>query len=100
MEDLDEVDELSKKDPIVKLIAEWCTDDKGLNILYKYNGEERYPEFKLYKMIARCVHKHTPSAQLENELFRQYIIGKSEISKKAQIMNIDTIPLFYKKTNK
>ena len=36
------------------------------NILYKKNGEERYPDFKLYKMIARTVHNHTPEAQLTN----------------------------------
>ena len=35
-------------------------DDNGKNILYKKNGEERYPNFKLYKMIARIVHNHTP----------------------------------------
>jgi len=39
------------KHPIGKLIIEWCTDDNGLNILYKKNGDERYPDFKLYKMI-------------------------------------------------
>jgi hypothetical protein len=40
-------------------------DDKGKNILYTSDGEERYPNFKLYKMIARTVHNHTPENQLE-----------------------------------
>ena len=34
------------------LVNEFCSDDRGRNILYKNNGDERYPEFKLYKMIA------------------------------------------------
>ena len=56
-----------------KLIIEWCLDDNGINMLYKSNGQDRYPEFKLYKMIARCVHFHTPDAQLERECFKKYL---------------------------
>ena len=52
-EDILTYDEL---DDVQQLVVDWCTDDKGKNILYKKNGEERYPEFKLYKMIARNVH--------------------------------------------
>ena len=43
-----------------KIVQLWCQDDYGKNILYKKNGEERYPDFKLYKMIARTVHNHLP----------------------------------------
>ena len=60
------------KDPLCKVIADWCTDDKGRNVLYKSNGEERYPGFKLYKMIARTVHNHIPHKQLEREIFSGY----------------------------
>ena len=95
VEDLDKVDELAKKSPIVNLINEWCTDDKGQNILYKSNGDERYPDFKLYKMIARGVHKHTPSSQLDRELFSQYVVNRSGIPKKGSIINIDKIAVFY-----
>ena len=64
VEDLDEIKDLEKCSKITKLIVEWCLDDKGINLLYKTNGVDRYPDFKLYKMIARCVHNHTPQAQL------------------------------------
>jgi hypothetical protein len=60
-------------DTIQKLILDWCLDDKGLNVLYKSDGTDRYPDFKLYKMIARCVHNHTPHAQLERPEFKQFI---------------------------
>ena len=69
-------------------------DDKGKNILYKKNGVERYPDFKLYKMISRTVHNPTPQAQLDNPFFSEYVVTKKTINKKAKIMNIDKIPSY------
>jgi hypothetical protein len=59
------------------LVNEWCTDDDGRHVVYKKNGEERYPNFKLYKMIARTVHAHTPAAQLTRPMFQQYEVKKA-----------------------
>ena len=86
VEDLDEKDLI--KNPIAKMIIDWTTDDKGRNILYKNNGEERYPDFKLYKMIVRTVHNHLPETQLERDIFKQFISSKKKI-KKGKIINID-----------
>lgn len=60
------------KDPVKKIIIDWCLDDKGVNVLYKNDGTDRYPDFKLYKMIARFVHNHTPEAQLERPEFKAF----------------------------
>ena len=83
------------ENPIAKLIDEWCKDDNGRNILYKKNGEERYPGFKLYKMIARIVHAHTPDAQLSRPTFQKYKISSKELPSKMRgnVMDIDKIPL-------
>jgi hypothetical protein len=81
-------------DPITKLIMEWCTDDNNKNILYKKNGDERYPDFKLYKMIARTVHNHTPEKQMETLFFNKFVTKKKKIPKKAKIMNIDDLPSY------
>jgi len=89
IDDLDEITDLDKCEPIVKIIFEWCLDDNGINILYKNNGVERYPDFKLYKMISRCVHNHTPQAQLERPEFNNYLCDKSKISNHENIINID-----------
>ena len=62
--------------------------------MYKNTGIERYPDFKLYKMIARCVHKHTPQNQLERPEFKSYITSKNSISKNINVMDIDNIPSF------
>jgi len=63
--------------PVYELVEEWCLDDKKRNVLYKKNGEERYPDFKLYKMIARTVHAHTPEAQLTKPIFNKYIVSEA-----------------------
>jgi len=83
VEDLEEIKDISKlDDPIKKLIVEWCLDDKGINLLYKNNGDERYPDFKLYKMIARHVHNHTPQKQLDRPEFKQFLVEKNTILEK------------------
>ena len=92
IDDFEEMNDLSKiEDPIKRLIFEWCLDDKGINMLYKNNGVERYPEFKLYKMIARCVHNHTPQAQLERADFDSYQFS-GDVKNTNDIINIDLIP--------
>ena len=95
IEDFEEMKDLSKiEDPIKRLIFEWCLDDKGINMLYKNNGVERYPEFKLYKMIARCVHYHTPQAQLERPEFDAFAKFNGEIKNTEDIIDIDKIPSY------
>jgi hypothetical protein len=94
VEDMDEIKDINSCSPIVKLIVDWCTDDNGINVLYKNTGVERYPGFKLYKMIARCVHKHTPQAQLEREVFKKFIVDKSKLGKNDKVMNIDDVPSY------
>ena len=91
-EDLDDIK--SSKDPVVLLVSEWCEDDKGRNILWKSNGDERYPGFKLYKMIARTVSKHTPLSQLERPIFQKFKCARKNIKKGTNIMNIDILPSY------
>ena len=91
VDDLENMKQLEETNPVVKLIIEWCLDDNGLNVLYKTNGQERYPDFKLYKMIARFVHNHTPIAQLERPEFKKYIVQKNNIEKGVPVINIDEL---------
>ena len=83
------------KNPIAKQVIEWCKDDKNELVIYKPNGEERYKDFKLYKMITRTVHNHIPCKVIENPLFAKYIISRKKINKKNKIINIDNIPCYY-----
>ena len=72
--------------PVYKMIIDWLYDDSGKNILYKDNGDERYPDFKLYKMIARTTHNHLPSKQYINECFNDYNVETLET-----YLNIDEL---------
>lgn len=90
---ISDIHNVSSLTPFKQLVVRLCTDDKGLNVLYKRNHEERYPCFKLYKMIARTVHNHTPDIMLETSDFSKYIYDGSlpaGVSKKeCYEVNID-----------
>ena len=81
------IPDMDKKinNPIAKIINEWVKDDNGKNLLYKSNGEERYPDFKLYKMITRKSKNHTPKAQLNREIFKKYICSKKKLAKEHRL---------------
>ena len=89
IDDVDDLQNPKKCKPIMNIINDWCKDDNNMNILYKTNGCERYPDFKLYKMIARCVHAHTPQVQLERPEFKKYLINKKKINNNIKLINID-----------
>lgn len=80
-------------DDLQKTIYRWCLDDNNKNILYKKNGDERYPDFKLYKMIARTVHKHTPQEQLQFSFFNQFIINSDEVGE--HVMDVNRLPKYF-----
>jgi hypothetical protein len=85
---IDDIKEINKfkEVPIYDLIISWLYDDNGKNVLYKSNGEERYPDFKLYKMIARIVHNHIPEKQFEHVCFNKYKTSPIE-----KYINIDEL---------
>tara|TARA_B100000780_G_C21125881_1_gene456823 strand:- start:4351 stop:6066 length:1716 start_codon:yes stop_codon:yes gene_type:complete len=92
IEDIEDIKKI--KSPIKKLMITWVFDDTNKNILYKNNGSERYPDFKLYKMIARTVHNHKPHNVIKKSLFEKYLVPKKKINNQAAIFNIDNLPIF------
>jgi hypothetical protein len=97
VEDIRDVDEYNatlKESRVASIVIEWLKDDKGRNVLYKKNGDERYPEFKLYKMIARTVHNAVPHEQLSKPVFAHFVIPRKQIKGKPHIMNIDALPCY------
>jgi hypothetical protein len=80
VDDISDTKKVMAASPIKAVMLGWCFDDKGRNIIYKNNGEERYPDFKLYKMIARTVHNHVPAEVLRNNaVFDQFLVGKKKV---------------------
>jgi hypothetical protein len=90
IDDLDDIEKF-KQIPIYNLIISWIYDDNGINVLYKRNGEERYPDFKLYKMISRIVHNHIPEKQFDHDCFKKYISDDTHIA----IMDLDELITMY-----
>ena len=91
-EDFENYNEL-EEDGFIVTIIRWIKDKYGKNILYKKNGEERYPNFKLYKMISRTVNEHTPYNQLSYNEFKQYIVQSVDDISLEKIINIDLLPV-------
>lgn len=93
---IDEDDDEGDFDELQTTINRWCSDDNGKNILYKKNGDERYPGFKLYKMIARGVHHHTPQEQLGFPYFSQFALSSKKAKKidMELVFDIDTLPTY------
>ena len=56
----------------------------------KKSGEERYEDFKLYRMISKNVHAHIPSKQLDKPQFKKFLTTK--IPTNAYHFNIDEMP--------
>ena len=98
VDDLDQLPALRQSSAIKNVMLDWCTDDQGRNVLYKSNGDERYPEFKLYKMIARTVHHHTPMHVLQNHCFQQFHTTAKKLKGLKgvadAIINIDAFPSY------
>lgn len=81
--------------PLERMIIDWCCDDTRKNLLYFSNGEERYPGFKLYKMIARHCSRQIPYQQFTKQrVFQTLVVGKKKIPKNAHIMNLDELPSY------
>ena len=78
------------KTPLQQLVDSWCTDDHGKSVLYKPSGQERYPDFKLYKMIARTVNHLIPSDQLKNDVFKKYVSEPTTV----KFTDIDALPKY------
>jgi len=86
-------DDEKNMDDFQRTIYRWCMDDNKKNVLYKKNGDDRYPNFKLYKMISRTVHEHTPENQLKIPYFKQFQL-KSKGDINDLVVDLDALPCY------
>jgi serine/threonine protein kinase len=80
------------KTPLQKLVDHWCNDDYGKNMLYRHNGQTRYPDFKLYKMIARTVNNLVPKDELKTLVFATKYTFTPDAN--TVVMDIDSLPVY------
>jgi len=64
---------------LYNVLWSWMIDDEGRNILVEPSGEERFPDFDLYKHIAASVHCAIPSQQFSKPAFDRFQVSPSEI---------------------
>ena len=64
--------------PLYNVLWSWMIDDDGRNVLVEPTGEERFPDFDLYKHIAASVHGAVPSRQFSTPAFDRFQINPSE----------------------
>ena len=67
----------------------WLTDSEGKNILRNPDDTERFPDFDLYKHIAKYANKSIPREQAQIAYFEAlYKIDKNNIPAQAKIWNL------------
>ena len=64
------------KSHLYNLIWSWMIDDSGCNIYINPDGTERFPDFDLYKYIARHIHNAIPSQQFTKEAFQAFCVNE------------------------
>ncbi len=65
--------------PLYNVLWSWLVDDEGRNVLIEPDGEERFPDFDLYKHIAAKVHNAVPARQLTHPAFDQFQVATADI---------------------
>jgi serine/threonine protein kinase len=76
------------KSPVYNLLWSWLLDDEGKNVLRKSNGEERYPDFDLYRAIAADVHHALPKLQIEKPIFDEFNCSAKDIPASTPIYDL------------
>lgn len=88
-----------EKYSIENLILRWTTGNDNRNILYKSNGDERYPGFKLYKMITiKANDRCCPFTTIRSPYFQDFIVtNRKQLSKihKNNLFVVEALPECY-----
>ena len=65
--------------PLYNVLWSWMLDDEGRNVLVEPSGEERFPDFDLYKHIAEHVHGAIPCHQFSKAAFDRFQVNPSKV---------------------
>lgn len=77
---------------LYNLLWLWLTDDQGKNILRTPNDNERFPDFDLYKHIAKYAKNCIPHKEAKNPYFdKQYRFPKEKIPVGTKIWEIPCV---------
>jgi len=65
---------------LYNVLWSWMLDDNGRNVLIEPSGDERFPDFDLYKHIAAKVHGAVPSHQFSKPAFDRFQVNPSDVA--------------------
>ena len=65
--------------PLFNMLWNWLLTDKGENVLWDADDEDRYPDFRLYEVIARSCHNAVPSEQFGKLPFASFKCSASTL---------------------
>ena len=79
---------LETESPLYNLLWRWLTDDEGMSIMRNPDDSERFPDFDLYKHIARHAKSAVPREEALSELFAGYSVKRETIPDGTKIWEI------------
>ncbi len=65
--------------PLYNVLWSWMIDDDGANILIEPDGDERFPDFELYRHIAAKVHNAVPARQFSKPIFDRFQVEPGSV---------------------
>lgn len=66
----------------------WMVTDFGENILINASGEEKYPDFDLYNVIAEQCHEAVPSKQVDKKPFSHFKVPKTSVPEGQKVYSL------------
>jgi hypothetical protein len=66
----------------------WMVTDFGENILINAAGEEKYPDFDLYNVIAEQCHDAVPAQQVDKKPFSHFKVPKAEVPQGQKVYSL------------
>jgi hypothetical protein len=73
--------------PLFNLLWLWTLDDDGKTVFEDREGEEKFPGFELYVMIAKTVHDAVPREQVRKPVFEQFRF-KEKVAAKTPVYSL------------
>jgi hypothetical protein len=73
---------------LFNLMWTWMITDMGENVLINADGEEKYPNFDLYKVIAGDCHEARPCDQVDKKPFSNFKVNQSEVPEGQKIYSL------------
>lgn len=73
---------------LFNILWSWMVTDMGENVLINADGEEKYPSFDLYKVIAGDCHQARPRDQVDKAPFATFKISAKELPQGQKVYSL------------